>query len=218
MRESSTLRNAMKSMLCAVLPLVLAGCAGRQPLQSGAYPDWKTSDYVLPYPVGKSYRVSQANFYGGHQTLEDGAFRYSYDFAMPIGSVVVAARSGRVAYARTGYVDGNGGGPVGSDNVVLIDHLDGTYALYGHLTFEGALVSLGGFVRQGQPIALSGNTGMTGGLPHLHFMVSRCPGGVIPCGKELTSIPVTFSNTRPSPHGLQTEVTYDAYATEKMPQ
>lgn len=206
-------------MFCAALLFTLAGCARLQPSQSrGPYPDWKTSDYVLPYPAGKSYRVSQGNFYGGHLTLLNGAFRYSYDFAMPIGSVIVTARSGRVAYTRTYHRNGNGGGPVGSDNVVLIDHLDGTYALYGHLTFQGALVSVGDFVHQGQPIALSGNTGMTGGLPHLHFMVSRCPGGSIPCGRDLTSIPVTFRNTRPNPQGLQTGQSYEAYAAKKAPQ
>ena len=176
------------------------------------YPNWKTSDYVLPYPVGKSYRISQGNNYGGHQTLENGAFRYSYDFEMPIGTEIVAARAGRVVYTRTHFTDGNGGGPVGTDNVILIDHGDGTYALYGHLTFQGSLVNVGDIVKQGQKIALSGNTGMTSGLPHLHFMISRCPGGKIPCGKELTSIPVTFRNTRPNPNGLQTNEYYEAFA------
>jgi murein DD-endopeptidase MepM/ murein hydrolase activator NlpD len=144
------------------------------------YPEWRTSRYVLPYPPGKSYRVLQGNFYGGHLTLEGGACRYAYDFEMPIGSTTVAARGGRVVYTRRLFKNGNGGGPVGTDNVVLIDHGDGSYALYGHLTFHGSLVAVGEVVKQAQPIAPSGNTGMTGGPPHLSFMVSRCPGGRYP--------------------------------------
>jgi hypothetical protein len=52
---------------------------------------------------------------------------------------------------------------------------------------------------------------MTGGTPHLHFMVSRCPGGSIPCGKDLSSIPITFRNTRANPGGLRTGESYPAY-------
>jgi murein DD-endopeptidase MepM/ murein hydrolase activator NlpD len=181
-------------------------------LVCGPYPDWTRSAYVLPYLPGEGYRVSQGNCAGGHATLVEGAFRHGYDFAMPIGTTVVAARAGRVGYTRTRFRDGNGGGAVGSDNVVLIDHLDGTYGLYGHLTHDGALVRVGQEVAQGQPIALSGDTGMTGGLPHLHFMVSSCPGGVIPCGPDRSSIPVTFRNTRDNPQGLQTGETYTALA------
>ena len=215
----------MKILILAVLLATVSGCDRRSSadnslrgpspngtLSQAVYPDWRTSSYVLPYSPGKSYRVSQGNFFGGHLTLEGGAFKFAHDFAMPIGSTIVAARAGRVVYTRTHFHDGNGGGAVGSDNVVLIEHSDGTYALYGHLTFHGSLVAVGETVEQGQPIALSGNTGMTGGLPHLHFMVSRCPEGRIPCGPDLTSIPVTFRNTRANPKGLQTKEVYEAYS------
>jgi hypothetical protein len=51
----------------------------------GSFPDWQTSPYVLPYPVGSSYYVSQANCStSGHR----GPYKYSYDFVMPIGTTV----------------------------------------------------------------------------------------------------------------------------------
>ena len=60
------------------------------------------------------------------------------------------------------------------------------------------LVNVGERVVAGQPIGLSGNTGNTGGLPHLHFHVSRCPEPTDACG----TLPVTFRNTDPNPDGL----------------
>ena len=60
------------------------------------------------------------------------------------------------------------------DNVVQVRHDDGTYANYVHLTQGGALVSAGERVEQGQPIALSGNSGSTGGVPHLHLQLMSC--------------------------------------------
>jgi murein DD-endopeptidase MepM/ murein hydrolase activator NlpD len=205
-----------RSLPVLALWLLISGNVGcsRDAPTCGPYPDWKTSAYVLPFRPGERYRVWQGNCYRGHLEHLGGALRYSYDFEMPIGTPLVAVRSGRVAYTRTHFGDGNGGGVVGSDNVILIDHLDGTYALYGHLTFDGALVHVGDRVEQGQVVAVSGNTGMTGGIPHLHFMVSRCPSGDIPCGTELTSIPVTFMNTRANRNGLQTHGVYEATATK----
>ena len=49
-------------------------------------------------------------------------------------------------------------------------HEDGSMALYAHLKPEGVEVRVGQQVRQGQRIALSGNTGYST-APHLHFAV-----------------------------------------------
>jgi murein DD-endopeptidase MepM/ murein hydrolase activator NlpD len=65
-----------------------------------------------------------------------------------------------------------------SSNYVLIDHGDGTAGLYMHLAYDSAQVAVGQEVRQGEPIAISGETGVTcsgdTGLDpgaHLHFQV-----------------------------------------------
>jgi hypothetical protein len=180
---------------CAIgLVMLIAGAIWRDRHDScGPFPDWKTSAYVLPYPVGSTYFVSQANCsQGGHQ----GPYKYAYDFVMPIGTTVTAARSGVVAEIRMRFHDGQPG--EGESNWVKIRHADGTIAAYCHLTERGALVKIGDRVLAGQPIGLSGNTGNTGGLPHLHFHLCPCSEPV-DCG----TLPVTFSNAEANPHGLQ---------------
>ncbi len=86
----------------------------------------------------------------------------------------------------------------------MVRHVDGTVARYIHLKKNGVLVRLGNKVRQGQKIALSGNTGQTGG-PHLHFDVQRCGPNLppnynkLPCGM---TVPVTFRNAGSNVCGL----------------
>ena len=45
--------------------------------------------YVLPYPVGQSYTLIQGNCSDSDHVNE---FRYAFDFVMPIGSYITAAR------------------------------------------------------------------------------------------------------------------------------
>ena len=49
----------------------------------------------------------------------------------------------------------------GFDNLIVIQHDDGTTLLYGHLTHDGAAVSVGERVVQGELLGHSGNTGNT---------------------------------------------------------
>lgn len=170
----------------------------------GSFSDWETSDYVLPYPPGAAYEVNQGNCSGfGH----NGIFLNGYDFIMNIGTPVSAARDGVVQHTNENIPDGNRAGT----NLIIIRHDDGTTALYSHLTINGALVEPGQAVRAGDVIGLSGDTGNTGGLPHLHFSVHVCgslPGlaGSINC----PSIPITFRNTQPNTFGLNPRVSYTA--------
>ena len=168
------------------------------------FSDWESSEYVLPYPVDMSYEVNQANCSGfGHIDF----WTYGYDFKMDIGTKISAARAGVVAKAQAGGLDGSRT----RTNLVTIEHEDGTVALYSHLTFDGALVRNGDSVTQGQIIGLSGDTGNTGGLPHLHFSLHPCkelPGLGVP--GDCPTIPVTFRNTDPNPKGLVARRSYVA--------
>lgn len=170
----------------------------------GAFSAWETSDYVLPYPAGTGYRVNQGNCSGfGHS----GFWRYGYDFVMDIGTPVTAAREGIVIMTNENVSDGNRSGT----NLITVRHDDGTVALYSHLTRNGVLVEPGERVEAGQRIGRSGDTGNTGGLPHLHFSLHPCaslPG--LPGSINCPTIPVTFRNTIANPHGLQRQRIYPA--------
>ena len=198
----------------AVLSIALAGhlaCGGSDPAGPDAdatcagFTDWRVSEYVLPYAVGSAFRVLQGNCSAagsGHR----GANRYGYDFDMPIGTPVHAARDGAVIQVEESHLDGQVAA-TGLDNYVVVRHADGTTALYGHLTHEGALVVAGDAVRRGDFIARSGNTGNTGNVPHLHFSVQSCDpvaGGTAAC----PTLPVTFRNTDANPQGLEVGRSY----------
>ncbi len=90
------------------------------------------------------------------------------DFAVPIGTNVVAAHGGTVVKAGG---NGAGDGPA-YGNAIVIKHGNGTYSQYAHLSKIN--VKIGQVVKTGQSIAKSGNTGNSSG-PHLHFEIRTTP-------------------------------------------
>ena len=123
--------------------------------------------YKLPFTNGTSYTCSQGN---GGTYSHTGTAQYAFDFSMPINTNVCAARAGTVSHVVESYADYNNPSNCNYVNRVVVDHGDGTSALYLHLTQNGALVNVGDYVTQGQIIAKSGQTGCCTGA-HLHFMV-----------------------------------------------
>jgi len=156
--------------------------------------------YVLPYPVGKAYTCLQG-FSGS--SSHTGTFTYSVDFGMSIGTLVTAARNGRVVYVVESYADDDQ--IAGHENVVIVMHEDSTYARYVHLTRGGALVQVNQSVAIGDSVCLSGNSGSTG-PPHLHFDVTKTFGG-----RSDQTIPFDFRNTSLHPVGMESGVAYTAF-------
>ncbi|MEZ4365590.1 MAG: M23 family metallopeptidase [Kofleriaceae bacterium] len=118
-----------------------------------------------PTPVedGWSLRKSSVrDFRGGTLTYDS---HNATDFATPPGTVVVAAAPARVVLAQSEYHRGG--------LKLLLDHGDGLMTTYVHLA--RALVAPGAVVARGQPIALSGASGLNFPAaafcdpPHLHF-------------------------------------------------
>lgn len=137
------------------------------PRDLDAYPPRETSPYRLPWPAGTTWLCVQGNNAVVSHRDQDGL--HAWDFAMPVGSDVLAARAGRVVRVVDEH-DGNGTDR--PNNLVHIDHGDRTTGRYLHLQKGGARVKVGDVVRQGQLIAKSGNVGRSM-LPHLHFEVRR---------------------------------------------
>lgn len=108
----------------------------------------------------------------GEFSHRDAENRYALDFAVPVGTPVLAARAGVVMQLQAGY---RGHGldrmrDAGRANYIRILHEDGSMALYAHLAAAGVQVHVGQRVEAGQRIGLSGNTGYST-APHLHFAV-----------------------------------------------
>lgn len=127
-----------------------------------------SAKYVLPYPKGKSYYVFQA--FNGPYT-HHGVFKYAVDFTMPIGTLITAARSGRVVFVCENFSNDD----LNNTNVVVIMHEDSVYSRYAHLTKNGALVDVGMWIEVDDSVGLSGSSGAVS-YPHLHFDVTKeCP-------------------------------------------
>lgn len=173
------------ALFCACASANLTGPSEPTNCTGAVYPEPSTSPYVLPYAVGTSRFLSQSNCDGFHNELD----WFGYDFDMPIGTQVLAARAGSVTWVLEQYADGDH--EFLHSNVLEITHDDGTKAHYVHLTRNGALVEVGDRVEQGQLIGLSGFTGMTGPRAHLHFIVFEF---INASGRK--SLPVTFRNVR----------------------
>lgn len=163
------------------------------------YEDWETSAYVLPYPVGKSYTVNLSHCGGSYHSAGQPD-QYAIDFGMSVGTIITASRAGQVVFVEESGFDGSF-----PNNLVIIQHADGTFAQYMHLTYEGARVEVGKNVNRGDVIGLSGNTGLAG-YPHLHFVATNSGSWDYP----YISFPTTFSNTVENPRSLEEGKSYKA--------
>ena len=85
---------------------------------------------------------------------------YGIDFSMPVGSVVRASASGIVIFADYTINDGY---------KIILSHSKGYITIYKHLS--QILKKERDYVKQGDIIGLSGNTGKLTTGPHLHFEI-----------------------------------------------
>lgn len=217
-----------KKLVTLSLWIALCGCSGtgdsdavmndgpRTSLcMSDPYPDQQTSAYVLPYQIGESYTVGQGNCVPtgeGSHALGTRA-EFAYDWAMPIGTSLIAVRDGQVIYVEETFPDGTR--VLGEENTIVIQHDDGSLSNYGHLTTMGALVEVDDTVRQGDIIAMSGDSGAST-EPHLHFEILSCVGEplvfipTVSFNSTCKSLATTFRNTRSHPQGLLEGQSYQA--------
>lgn len=132
--------------------------------------------YKPPWPLGVEYGTVQGN---GPGFSHNGNQLYAFDFSVPEGGELVAARGGVVGDVVENLsknynpcVDKNADGPA---NYVRIDHEDGTFGYYAHLKKDTVSPTVGDRLKRGDPVGQAGNTGRSCG-PHLHFQSSVTSG------------------------------------------
>ncbi|WP_093797601.1 transglycosylase family protein [Streptomyces sp. Wb2n-11] len=132
--------------------------AGQEKKDSKVSRAGRTSGLSAPVDTGPStpYRAAGSSWSKGYHT--------GVDFPVPTGTAVKSVASGRV-------VSAGWGGAYGYQ--VVVQHTDGKYSQYGHLS--ALTVREGQKVGVGQRIGRSGSTGNSTG-PHLHFEVRTGPG------------------------------------------
>src|SRR5262249_29059018 len=136
----------------------------------------------IPFGCGYAFPVSQTHNTGSH--LQNDV--WAWDFRMPEGTPVVAARDGVVRLARGDSKDG------GCDprfaplaNYVVVDHGHGMETQYLH--FSQVAVKPGDIVKAGDLLGYSGKTGWACGA-HLHFKVAH----VVAAGWNNPSVPAAL--------------------------
>jgi murein DD-endopeptidase MepM/ murein hydrolase activator NlpD len=118
-----------------------------------------------PIANGWSVKKTQVLDFRGRQLTYDS--HNGTDFAIPVGSAVCTSAPGEVVAILSEY---NRGGLK-----IFIDHGEGLMTCYAHLARK--LVEVGDVLERGQPIALSGYSGLDAlvsfpfGIPHIHYNV-----------------------------------------------
>jgi murein DD-endopeptidase MepM/ murein hydrolase activator NlpD len=140
--------------------------------------------YRYPWQGGVAHNVTQGN--NNASGSHNGSQAYAFDFDLPAGTQIRAARDGVVEWIQNTVnrnfdpspsAAGNPGNvpfprnDLGNwGNAARIRHPGGFTSWYFHIQQNSFLVNVGDTVTQGQAIALSGNTGRSS-APHLHFQV-----------------------------------------------
>ena len=138
-----------------------------------------TTENGVTFASGDPVASEITAFFAGNDDVhqgDHGAIDISNDNGVG-GTNIIAAKDGVVIYptddAQTQYADngslGNEDGG-GLGNYVVIEHSDGNYTYYGHMSQGSITVRAGDSVKQGQVIGTMGNSGNSTGV-HLHFEV-----------------------------------------------
>ncbi|MGW0980460.1 murein hydrolase activator EnvC family protein [Streptomyces xiamenensis] len=158
-RQEARKRRATAQPAAALPALVPAGdCATRvRDAAELAEPAGGGASWVAPverYTLSASFAQNGGMWSSAHT---------GQDFAVPTGTPVRAIGSGTVVSVSCGDAFGNS---------VIIDHGNGYYSQYAHLSLTE--VAEGSRIAVGQRLGLSGSTGNSTG-PHLHFEIRLTP-------------------------------------------
>ena len=117
------------------------------------------------WPTNQGYTIS--SYFGYRSSIfGEEPFHAGIDIAgTGYGSPVYASNNGVVVLATYSNY--------GLGNHIKIDHNNGYYSVYGHMSSFASGITVGSTVERGQIIGYVGSTGASTG-PHLHFEIHTC--------------------------------------------
>lgn len=157
--------------------------------------DYKTkTNLILPFKgtlmVSNGGRTQETNSHNRPTDKGPQNMIYAYDFRtetsgnektledfLVFGREVLAPGNGTIIQVIDGALDvqlGERDRNVGIGNAVMIDHQNDEYSLLCHFKYNTIRVKVGDRVKQGESIALCGNSGNTS-QPHIHFHMQDNP-------------------------------------------
>ncbi len=135
-----------------------------QRLDTAGHTALERTTFLQNVPSGfpmKNRGVSSSYGWRRHPVHNDRRFHTGIDLRAPVGTPVVATADGVVEYAGFHRQSGFG-------NLIILNHNYGFRTYFAHLdSFD---VEPGAFVKKGDVIGHSGETGVTDG-PHLHYEI-----------------------------------------------
>ena len=138
----------------------------------------EVAGFLLQMPLSYVYITSKFSHARKHPVLKKVVRpHFGIDLRAKIGTPIKSAGSGRVVSA------GNKGG---YGKAIEIVHEGGLKTLYAHLSSIDRKIKVGKYVKQGQVIGKSGNTGISSG-PHLHFGLYKNNRPINPLGSIKTT-------------------------------
>lgn len=162
-----------RTALLGALAIALAALPAHA--QTLAFPT-TSADYSNYYPTsyfdhsGDDWNCGSFT-YGGHRGSDYGVGGFP---GMDAGQDIAAAASGSVVYVHDGEPDrctsGSCGGGSGFGNYVKVQHPDGRFTMYAHMSTWSITVDEGDSVECGTILGLVGSSGNSTG-PHIHFEV-----------------------------------------------
>jgi murein DD-endopeptidase MepM/ murein hydrolase activator NlpD len=130
----------------------------------------------MRYPFDKPLpRVTSAFGWRIHPLTKKRTHHNGCDYGSAMGTPVKAIANGKVIYAAPSTIKRPDGEPGGGGYIVRVRHkVNGEWitATYMHLRKASFTVRKGDLVKEGEILALSGNSGDSTG-PHLHFEIQR---------------------------------------------
>lgn len=145
-------------------------------------------------PTRQPLRISSTFGQRQHPILGRRLQHQGVDFPLPVGTPITAVADGQAV--EQGHSRRAG-------KFVTLRHADGWYSRYLHL--DNILVHKGGQLAAGEPIGLSGNTGLSTG-PHLHLEIGY---------RGVPLDPMSLLNQRSSPLIKQGSPFYTARSDEQ---